>query len=73
MRLRASSPAGRRGGELLGDPFGRAIGVGDHVHAHGLEATCIKLDELEEGDQVKILYEPNQDGHNDVMEIMKAK
>ena len=73
VRLRASSPAGRRGGELLGDPFGRAIGVGDHVGAHGLEATGIKLDELEEGDQVKILYEPNRDGHNDVMEIMKAK
>lgn len=33
----------------------------------------VKLDELKAGDEVKIMFEPNQDGKNDVQEIMKAK
>lgn len=32
-----------------------------------------KLKELKEGDEVKVMYEPNQSGNPDVMEIMKAK
>jgi hypothetical protein len=49
------------------------LSVGDKTFLGPRNSTGIKLDELEEGDQVKILYEPNQDGHNDVREIMKAK
>jgi hypothetical protein len=31
----------------------------------------VKLEELKEGDQVKIMYETNRDGHNNVMDIRK--
>ncbi len=30
-----------------------------------------KLEELKDGDQVKMMYEPNSDGTNDVQEITK--
>ncbi|HSA80982.1 MAG TPA: hypothetical protein VLE23_09170 [Geminicoccaceae bacterium] len=36
-------------------------------------STGVKLDELKEGDKVKVMFEANQDGHNDVMEIMKEE
>ena len=33
----------------------------------------VKLEELKEGDQVKINFEPNQDGTNSVQSIEKAE
>jgi hypothetical protein len=33
----------------------------------------VKLEELQEGDQVKINFEPNQDGTNSVQSIEKAE
>jgi hypothetical protein len=33
----------------------------------------VKLDELKEGDQIKINFEPNQDGTNSVQSIEKAE
>jgi hypothetical protein len=48
--------------------------VGDHEFQWSSENSLgPKLKELKEGDQVKVMYEPNQTGPADVMEIMKEK
>jgi hypothetical protein len=47
--------------------------VGDKTLQWSENSTGVKLDEIEEGDKVKVMFEANQDGHNDVMEIMKEE
>jgi len=53
------------------DATTKMLTVGDKTFQWSENATGVKLDELMEGDQVKIMYEANQDGHNDVMMIEK--
>ena len=55
------------------DTTTKMVTVGDTTLQWSENATGVKLDELKEGDEVKVMYEANQDGHNDIMEIMKAK
>ena len=55
------------------DTTTKMVTVGDKTLQWSENATGVKLDELKEGDEVKVMYEANQDGHNDIMEIMKAK
>jgi hypothetical protein len=56
------------------DLQGNKFKVGDQEFQWSSENSLgAKLDELKDGDQVKVMYEPNQDGTNDVMEIMKEK
>ena len=47
--------------------------VGDKTFQWSENSTGVKLDEIEEGDKVKIMYEANQDGHNDVQELTKEE
>jgi hypothetical protein len=47
--------------------------VGEKTFQWSENATGVKLEELEEGDMVKIMYEANQDGHNDVMMLEKEE
>jgi hypothetical protein len=53
------------------DATTKMLTVGDKVFQWSENATGVKLEELKEGDAVKIMYEANQDGHNDVMMIEK--
>lgn len=53
------------------DATTKMLTVGDKTFQWSENSTGVKLDELMEGDQVKIMYEANQDGHNDVMMIEK--
>jgi len=53
------------------DATTKMLTVGDKTFQWSENSTGVKLDELQEGDQVKIMYEANQDGHNDVMMIEK--
>jgi hypothetical protein len=56
------------------DLQGNKFKVGDQEFQWSSENSLgAKLDELKDGDQVKVMYEPNSDGTNDVMEIMKEK
>ena len=55
------------------DTTTKMVTVGDKTFQWSENSTGVKLDELKEGDEVKVMYEANQDGHNDIMEIMKAK
>jgi len=55
------------------DTTTKMVTVGDKTLQWSENSTGVKLDELKEGDEVKVMYEANQDGHNDIMEIMKAK
>ena len=47
--------------------------VGEKTFQWSENATGVKLEELQEGDKVKIMYEANQDGHNDVMMLEKEE
>ena len=67
---------------LGGRGFGRSpdhrrddedVDVDDKPLQWSENSTGVKLDELKEGDKVKVMFEPNQDGHNDVMEIIKEE
>ncbi len=52
----------------------KTLTVGDKTLQWSSENSMgVKLDELKEGDQVKVMFEANQNGHNDVMEITKEK
>ena len=53
------------------DSTTKMLTVGDKTFQWSENSTGVKLEELKEGDQVKIMYEANQDGHNDVMMISK--
>jgi hypothetical protein len=53
------------------DAMTKMVTVGDKVFQLSENSTGVKLEELQEGDAVKIMYEANQDGHNDVMMIEK--
>jgi Cu/Ag efflux protein CusF len=53
------------------DATTKMVTVGDKTLQWSENATGVKLDELKEGDDVKVRFEANPDGHNDIMEIMK--
>jgi Cu/Ag efflux protein CusF len=50
------------------------VTVGDTTMKWSMEnSRGTKLDELSEGDQVKVVYSENQDGTNDIVDIQKAE
>jgi Cu/Ag efflux protein CusF len=54
------------------DQMTKMLTVGDKSFQWSSENSLgVKLEELQEGDQVKIMFEPNQDGTNSVQEITK--
>jgi Cu/Ag efflux protein CusF len=53
------------------DATTKMVTVGDTALQWSENATGAKLDELKEGDEVKVKFKTNTDGHNDIMEIMK--
>ena len=53
------------------DATTKMLTVDEKVFQWSENSTGVKLEELKKGDQVKIMYEANQDGHNDVMMIEK--
>jgi hypothetical protein len=56
------------------DTMSKTFAVGDKTFQWSDEnSTGVKLGDLKDGDEVKVMFEPNQTGTNDVMEIMKAK
>ena len=55
------------------DSTTKMLTVGEKTFQWSENATGAKLDELQECDKVKIMYEANQDGHNDIMMIEKEQ
>ena len=55
------------------DLQGNKFKIGDQEFRRWSSSNSVgtKLEELKDGDQVKIMYEPNSDGTNDVQEITK--
>jgi len=55
------------------DTTTKMVTVGDTALQWSENSTGVKLDELKEGDEVKVMYKSNTDGHNDITEIMKTE
>jgi hypothetical protein len=54
------------------DQMTKMFTVGDKTFQWSSENSMgVKLEELQEGDQVKIMFQPNQDGTNTVQSITK--
>jgi hypothetical protein len=56
------------------DPIAKTLTVDEKTFQWSSENSMgVKLDELKEGDQVKIRYETNTDGTSDVVDIAKEQ